>query len=275
MKILFIIIFYCLSCPVFASDSTIYICKYKFASQKDPSNISSKFEDLMILSINGKSTEYYSYLRQLGIRNIEDDANKSQKNNVDNKVMIDPIKSKGYYIKNESEIISINYKTKLINVTDKFIENSYYFTENLVAPKWQIDIATTTILNQKCQKATTTFKGRNYIAWFCNTIPFNVGPWLFNGLPGLILRIEDDKKQFAFECIELNIPPNKVRLLKKYDKPKKTDRKKLVAMKKLFVQNPIEFMMSEGKTVTSTDNNGNSISVKYSNKPYNPIDLSQ
>lgn len=203
MKILFIIIFYCLNCPVFASDTTIYNCKYKFVSQKDPSNIASKFEDLMILSINGKSSEYYSYLKQLGIKNIEDDAYKNQKNNVDNKVMIDPTKSKNYYIKNESEIISINYKTRLINVTDKLVENSYYFTENLIAPKWQIDVATTTILNQKCQKATTTFKGRNYIAWFCNTIPFSMGPWLFNGLPGLILRIEDEKKQFAFECVEI------------------------------------------------------------------------
>lgn len=275
MKILFIIIFYCLNCPVFASDTTIYNCKYKFVSQKDPSNIASKFEDLMILSINGKSSEYYSYLKQLGIKNIEDDAYKNQKNNVDNKVMIDPTKSKNYYIKNESEIISINYKTRLINVTDKLVENSYYFTENLIAPKWQIDVATTTILNQKCQKATTTFKGRNYIAWFCNTIPFSMGPWLFNGLPGLILRIEDEKKQFAFECVELNIPLDKVRLLKKYEKPKKTDRKKLIAMKKLFIQNPIEFMMSEGKTVTSADNSGNSISVKHPNKPYNPIDLSK
>lgn len=38
-------------------------------------------------------------------------------------------------------------------------------------------------------KATTTFRGRKYEAWFAFEIPINAGPWKFSGLPGLILEV--------------------------------------------------------------------------------------
>ena len=48
----------------------------------------------------------------------------------------------------------------------------------------------------KLQKATTTFGGRNWIAWFSKDVNLSEGPYKFRGLPGLIFEIEDDKKNF-------------------------------------------------------------------------------
>jgi len=49
------------------------------------------------------------------------------------------------------------------------------------------------------QKATTTFGGRNWIAWFSKDVNLGEGPYKFRGLPGLIFEIEDDKKNFIFK----------------------------------------------------------------------------
>ncbi len=48
------------------------------------------------------------------------------------------------------------------------------------------------------QKATTEFGGRKWTAWFSTDIPFQDGPYKFSGLPGLIVKIEDDAKNYSW-----------------------------------------------------------------------------
>ncbi|MGL6126199.1 GLPGLI family protein [Chryseobacterium artocarpi] len=48
------------------------------------------------------------------------------------------------------------------------------------------------------QKATTEFGGRKWSAWFSSDIPFQDGPYKFYGLPGLIVKIEDDEKNYSW-----------------------------------------------------------------------------
>lgn len=75
--------------------------------------------------------------------------------------------------------------------------------ENIPIQNWDIQSDTMTVLGYKCQKATTAFWGRNYNAWFTLDIPRNDGPWLFSGLPGLILRIQDTEGVFQFTAVGL------------------------------------------------------------------------
>jgi GLPGLI family protein len=91
------------------------------------------------------------------------------------------------------EIIIIDY---LSTVPDK-----YRFTETIPPQAWQIAADTATILGYHCQKATATFRGRNYEAWFSPEIPVNEGPWKFFGLPGLILKVSDTDEIFSFVCV--------------------------------------------------------------------------
>lgn len=53
------------------------------------------------------------------------------------------------------------------------------------------------------QKATTQFAGRKWIAWFTTDIPFQDGPYKFNGLPGLIIKIEDEANSHSFVLKEV------------------------------------------------------------------------
>lgn len=83
-------------------------------------------------------------------------------------------------------------------------------TENIAPQDWQISTDTTSVLGYLCTKATTTFRGRDYVAWFTQEIPINEGPWKLYGLPGLILKAEDTAGLFRFEAIGLTQPNDKV-----------------------------------------------------------------
>ena len=63
---------------------------------------------------------------------------------------------------------------------------------------WQISEEKQKIGDYTGQKATTTFGGREWTAWFSLDIPFPDGPYKFNGLPGIIVKIEDKDKEYSW-----------------------------------------------------------------------------
>lgn len=66
---------------------------------------------------------------------------------------------------------------------------SVWYEEQLPTLQWKISKETKKILNYTCKKATTTYKGTTFTAWFADKVPTNAGPYLFRGLPGLILEV--------------------------------------------------------------------------------------
>lgn len=64
---------------------------------------------------------------------------------------------------------------------------------------WQISNEKNKIGSYNTQKATTEFGGRKWNAWFSSDIPLQDGPYKFHGLPGLIVKIEDDGNNYSWE----------------------------------------------------------------------------
>ncbi|UFK96676.1 GLPGLI family protein [Kaistella faecalis] len=64
---------------------------------------------------------------------------------------------------------------------------------------WKISNEKAKIGSYNTQKATTEFGGRTWNAWFTPDIPLQDGPYKFHGLPGLIVKIEDDGKNYSWE----------------------------------------------------------------------------
>ncbi len=63
---------------------------------------------------------------------------------------------------------------------------------------WNIQPEKQKIGEYNTQKATTEYGGRKWTAWFSSDIPFQDGPYKFYGLPGLIVKIEDDEKNYSW-----------------------------------------------------------------------------
>lgn len=79
----------------------------------------------------------------------------------------------------------------------------YYYEEPIPQIEWNLVAGTDEICGHECKKATTTFRGRNWTAWYTEEIPIDNGPWKFGCLPGLILKVEDDRKEHVFEAMQL------------------------------------------------------------------------
>lgn len=63
---------------------------------------------------------------------------------------------------------------------------------------WKISNEKTKIGAYNAQKATTEFAGKKWTAWFSTDLPFQDGPYKFSGLPGLIVKIEDEGKNYSW-----------------------------------------------------------------------------
>ena len=78
---------------------------------------------------------------------------------------------------------------------------SFIYNEPIMKKNWILEEGDTTILGYTCKKANCTFRHRSWKVWYALDLPFSEGPWKLDGLPGMILKAEDTKGQYLFECI--------------------------------------------------------------------------
>lgn len=89
------------------------------------------------------------------------------------------------------------YNSVFVPMTD------FFYVQELHLFDWKIYPDTKMIKDYQVQKATTSFAGRDYIAWSTIEVPVSDGPYKFNGVPGLILEIADTKNDYIFSFIGL------------------------------------------------------------------------
>ncbi len=82
-------------------------------------------------------------------------------------------------------------------VANGFTPMNIGYDENLKF-NWKIDSGKEKIGEYNTQKATTEYGGRKWTAWFSSDIPFQDGPYKFYGLPGLIVKLEDEGKNYSW-----------------------------------------------------------------------------
>lgn len=89
------------------------------------------------------------------------------------------------------------YPEMTITYVDRISMNLFGYEDN-ASFEWKILPEKQKIGEYDAQKATTTFGGREWTAWFSSDIPFSDGPYKFYGLPGLIVKIEDSDKDYSW-----------------------------------------------------------------------------
>ena len=131
--------------------------------------------------------------------------------------------------------------------------------------------------NYPCKKAQIVKNGRKYTVWYTMQIPISFGPLKLNGLPGLILEVEEAENycKIVFRSIELDTADPTHHLIKKYVENKKIQSyddyekmmNKRIVGKKILLSNEI----SRLKTEQGIDSSGELKIVLSNNEFYGAI----
>lgn len=140
-------------------------------------------------------------------------------------------------------------------------------------PRWTLTQDTLTLLGYRCTRATTQFKGRQWSAWYTTDIPVSEGPWKLCGLPGLILKAEDDEGHYRFTADGLEQSRGTEPILFGGKDYQPVDRKQYAKMHKRFAADPVGFItgIMPNVKITVQDKHGNK-TKNPKDTPYNPIE---
>lgn len=142
----------------------------------------------------------------------------------------------------------------------------YEYEESQPEFKWQLHNELKKILGYQCKKATVKYRGREFIAWYTTEVPVNNGPYIFEGLPGLILELEDSQNKYHFTAIGIDKKPKDIYL--RNDKEiLKISRAKFREVEKTYHDNPGAF---HGKALNE---DGSPVVVKSKPFLYDPFEL--
>lgn len=140
-------------------------------------------------------------------------------------------------------------------------------------PLWTLSQDTLTILGYRCFLATTDFKGRRWSAWFTPDIPVSEGPWKLAGLPGLVLKAEDEEGHYLFTANGIEQCRETVPILFNGTDYEPVNRKQYAKVHERYFTDPIGFITSTmpNVKVTVKDKHGNP-TQDVRDMPYNPIE---
>ncbi|GEN75718.1 GLPGLI family protein [Chryseobacterium hagamense] len=147
---------------------------------------------------------------------------------------------------------NINYsvekdkKSQKMTFKDRIGRDVYTYEEDRPL-NWKILSETTKIGDYKVQKAETDFGGRKWTAWFTTDLPYQDGPYKFGGLPGLIVKAEDDKGDYSFDLMK-NYKIDDFPAMNQFGNTIKVKRGDYVKQQKKFQEDPMSFMTQGGGT---------------------------
>ncbi len=140
----------------------------------------------------------------------------------------------------DEEILYKNIKeNKLINETELY-GKPFLIQDNIEARNWQLSKESKTIGEYICFKATylpnpnsnvesdNDSDQKEIIAWYTPQIPVKNGPKDYEGLPGLILEIQDGN--LIFLCTKIVLNPDEAVIITKPTKGKKVSQKEFTAI---------------------------------------------
>jgi GLPGLI family protein len=171
---------------------------YKFSHVRDTTNRTHPYTENMVLLVGKTAGVYKSYDKIAADEQFKKAYALQVASSPDGRININrrSVGSSDQYYQYPNE-------QKLFVITN-LLMNSYLIEEPMPAIDWKISSDTATFGGLLCQKATTHFKGRDYIVWFSPDMPVRTGPWKLGGLPGVILDAHDTKNEviFKFDGIE-------------------------------------------------------------------------
>jgi GLPGLI family protein len=198
---LFLLLFVSFALNTFAQeiqlvDTTKWLCTYNYDLIQDSTNSYSKRNVQMYLQIGSHVSKFQCLTSYIG------DSVMYHNQGVDLETEAKLFaKSVSSAVPNIMALYNIfkNFPGRGLMIFTDYADHKFYKVEQPLQMNWKLDTQKdTVILGYTCQRAFLSYCGRDYIAWYTPQIPVADGPYKFNGLPGLILKVGDTKNQHCF-----------------------------------------------------------------------------
>lgn len=164
---------------------------YEYRFIPDSSNISEIKTEMMNLDTSPSGSKFYSYTAYHSDSIMKVDLEKQLAST--GMINIKSDMKKGFV----KYSVSKDYPDYKVFLHDRIFADSYKVSDERKI-NWKISSEKQKIGNWNAQKAEADFGGRHWFAWFTTEIPIQDGPYKFHGLPGLIVKLEDDTKSHSF-----------------------------------------------------------------------------
>ena len=235
---------------------------YDYTFVKDTLDKSNVTKELMYLDISKNGSKFYSrdafvadstmyatfekQIKATGGMNVSVSFNSTKRGAVKDKILK-------------------NYPKQEVILESRVGRDLFYVAEDRKLV-WKISPEKMKVGEFEAQKATTTFAGREWTAFFAPELPFQDGPYKFHGLPGLIVLLEDATKTHRFELkgvTKFTPLPEAPSQFNSPAKPLAVNRaqyKKMFWDRRLDPAKDMKQMLSSGATIIMKDKNGVEIS---------------
>ncbi|WHF51282.1 GLPGLI family protein [Chryseobacterium gotjawalense] len=169
---------------VFSQD---YRVMYNYSFVSDSTNVKFVENEMMVLDVAREGSVFYSHPK-FRYDSIVIEKHKNREN------ILEADRSRIlFFVEKEYPNFEMMYHTTL--------GKTNYAVADSAKINWHLENDQNTIRGFAVQKATANYGGRQWIAWYTKDIPIFDGPFKFNGLPGLILEVEDTKSEHKFEFL--------------------------------------------------------------------------
>ena len=166
-----------------------------------------------------------------------------------------------------------NYPVGKVTMIDRVLmTGTFLYEEDYPCMIWEFTEDTATINGHFTQKAICDYGGRTWAAWFAPELPYNDGPYMFCGLPGLIVRIVDTQEHYCFEMVSAEIPEETPIIWENVEYVRTTKKAYFKAYDD-YMANIIENALPN---IVATGGNNNDVQTKlykYAATKNNPIEL--
>lgn len=270
---------------VIAQDVVKYNVIYTFKYVRDLENKDVPYSSTMVLSLGKSSSRYCT--EKLFKRNDKKilEARKKEQEHLQALPSASMITVAGGPMLTVGKSGAIIDEEILKNLPDKKIAidarlgiKSYHAETELKEINWIVLPETKRIGDYVCQKATGSYGGRKYEAWFTKDIPFQDGPWKLHGLPGLILEANDVANEISFTFKEISQNDDSEIIVQSFMNSQfsiATKIEDLNKAKKAFETDPEGVMGAQAPnaklSVRNIDNPAEKTVLKI--KAYNPMEL--
>ncbi len=290
-KITLLLLFFSLA--IFAQEkyTTDYEIEYELTFSQDSTDLENQKTEKMYLFSGSEYGVFVNELRAEAEEKLEKLKKKLGSKDIDIKLGVNT----GQFADLNKAVFK-DFQNNEIKVLQEIGGKDYIYIEPQKID-WEITEETKEFMGYQVQKAKTNFAGRTYESWFTLEIPIPDGPYIFHGLPGLIVEIYDIEKHYHFQMKSID----KLEESKTWKLPKtkisdkdKIDKIQQKIMKNALLNSDYSYMMGKTPGVTGSsmisageefveisDKSGNEITKEELKRRYkaeletrnNPIEL--